>query len=96
MDVLCLRVIKPQEDMLTLGAVSGSMLYLTSFASPTYGALLGIDLSKPDVEPTVRTCSLPYHHARPHVRENVTYVLQNVLEEELQAIQLIGSMQMHT
>ena len=29
------------------------MLYLTSFMPPTFGALLGVDLTKPELEPQV-------------------------------------------
>ncbi len=56
MDVLCLRDLKLGQ-LFTLGAVSGSFLYLTSFSAPTSGALLRIDLTKPDVIPEVSFCS---------------------------------------
>ena len=53
MEVLCLRVLEPTSERFTLGAVAGSMLYLTSFCAPTCGALLGVDLKK-NVGPEVR------------------------------------------
>ena len=46
-------MLKPQTDKFLVGAVSGSMLYLTSLMPPTFGALLGVDLSRPELEPEV-------------------------------------------
>lgn len=95
MDITCLRVLKPQKVMLTLGAVSGSMLYLTSFANPTYGALLCLDLSKPDVEPTVRTCFLAWSHVRKHAHALGVCYLRLVLHTMLEAIQPAPTVHMH-
>ena len=39
-----------------MGAVAGSMLYLTSFSPPTVGTLLCINLEKPDQDPQVQHC----------------------------------------
>ena len=41
-----------RKDRFEVGAVAGDMLYLTSFQSPLYGALLAINLLK-DEEPKV-------------------------------------------
>ena len=41
-----------------MGAVAGSMLYLTSFSPPTVGTLLCINLEKPDQDPQVQHCRL--------------------------------------
>lgn len=75
MEILCLRVLKAQTCKLTLGAVSGSMLYLTRFANPLYGALLGVDLSRPDSEETVSAGLPPHHHAWQHLYAGMLPVL---------------------
>ena len=48
------RQLDGRLDRFEVGAVAGDMLYLTSFQSPLYGALLAINLLK-DEEPKVRS-----------------------------------------
>ncbi|CAL5222059.1 g4358 [Coccomyxa viridis] len=54
MEVDWLTVLWPRADRFEVGAVSGSMLYLTTFCPPISGAILGIDLTRPDEEPKAR------------------------------------------
>ena len=56
MEVDWLTVLWPRADRFEVGAVSGSMLYLTTFCPPISGAILGIDLTRPDEEPKARVC----------------------------------------
>lgn len=56
MEVVWLTVLGPRADRFEVGAVSGSMLYLTTFCPPISGAILGIDLTRPDEEPKVTVC----------------------------------------
>ncbi len=61
MGVHCLRIIKSSYDY-TLGAVSGSTLYLTSLMPPASGAVLSVDLTRdlePEVSPASCKCQSP-------------------------------------
>ena len=59
MEVLCLRVLtQSSSQRFTLGAVSGNVLYLTSFETPIHGGLYSVDLTQPDAEPQVQFCLL--------------------------------------
>ena len=46
------RQLGARKDRFEMGAIAGDMLYLTSFQSPLYGALLAINLLE-DEEPKV-------------------------------------------
>ncbi len=56
MEILRLRDLKPTSQRFTLGAVSGSTLYLTSLENPEYGIILSVDLDR-DAEPEVSPVS---------------------------------------
>ena len=58
MDIQYLRVLEPRSERFTVGAVAGSMLYLTSFQKPILGAILSVDLAQQFVKPEVRACFL--------------------------------------
>ena len=53
MEIALLRVFAPRDDKFTVGAVSGNVLYLTSLSAPVSGALWGIDLTKPAMDPKI-------------------------------------------
>ena len=61
METTLLRVVghRSRDERLTMGAVSGDMLYLTSFKAPVSGALLGAHLIHKAIEPSVSAFSLP-------------------------------------
>ncbi|CAL5228031.1 g11094 [Coccomyxa viridis] len=48
--VSCVRLLRPMGEKLTLSAVAGDRLYLTSLLPPILGKLLSVDLTK-DVDP---------------------------------------------
>lgn len=80
MQIDCLRVLKSRKERFISGAVSGSMLYLTSLQAPILGAILCFDLTQHDKAPFVSTppsplpclpCSFPGDiamHIRPVLR----------------------------
>ena len=55
MQIDCLRVLKSRKERFISGAVSGSMLYLTSLQAPILGAILCFDLTQHDKAPFVST-----------------------------------------
>ena len=52
-----IKILRQCRKRFDMGAVAGSMLYLTSFSPPDVGTLLCISLEKPDQEPQVQHCS---------------------------------------